>query len=306
MKRLVAAIALLAALLVMTPVSASSSPTIVKFFTSSTVYTGGQKHTVQINLNVAPTSDMTVSLATDRPDVLSVPSSVTIGAGVRNKQFSVQSSVVSSTVTVAITATPPSGGSETLSFQIAPAKLSSVMTPGKMTGGTNSTGTVKITGAAPAGGLTVSLSSDNPLVTVQSSVTVPAGQKSAKYSISTGTTANSVNVTITAADNSGTAKAKLTVNPAVLTSIKVSPSAVKGGNDGDATVTLSGPAASDTVVTISTTSDLLSVPESVVIPAGSTKASFSFETTDVDAMAKVSISVSSNGVTKTAKFSLRA
>ena len=67
------------------------------------------------------------------------------------------------------------------------AALSAVsVDPSEVIGGNASTGTVTLTSAAPAGGLAVSLSSDNTAAaTVPPGVTVPAGATSAIFTVST-------------------------------------------------------------------------------------------------------------------------
>jgi hypothetical protein len=67
-----------------------------------------------------------------------------------------------------------------------------------LTGGQTATATVRLTSAAPDGGLAVSLSSSAGLLTVPASVTVPAGQASAEASISTSITPTDTTVTLTA------------------------------------------------------------------------------------------------------------
>jgi hypothetical protein len=70
---------------------------------------------------------------------------------------------------------------------VAATALSTVkVNPGDVLGGTPATGTVTLNAAAPAGGFTVPLSSDNPAAaTVPASVTVPAGAKSATFPVTT-------------------------------------------------------------------------------------------------------------------------
>jgi hypothetical protein len=63
--------------------------------------------------------------------------------------------------------------------------LSLSLQPFQVGGGGNSSGTVKLTMAAPAGGAVVTLSSDNTLARVPRSVTVPAGKTVASFDIST-------------------------------------------------------------------------------------------------------------------------
>jgi hypothetical protein len=70
---------------------------------------------------------------------------------------------------------------------VAATALSTVkVNPTDVLGGSPATGTVTLNAAAPAGGFTVPLSSDNPAAaTVPASVTVPAGAKSATFPVTT-------------------------------------------------------------------------------------------------------------------------
>jgi len=97
--------------------------------------------------------------------------------------------------------------------------LSSSLTlnPTSVTGGNSSTGTVTLSGAAPAGGATVALSSNNTTAaTVPSSVTVAAGATAATFTVSTSAVAASTTVTISATYSGATRSASLTVTPASL------------------------------------------------------------------------------------------
>jgi hypothetical protein len=70
---------------------------------------------------------------------------------------------------------------------VAATALSTVkVNPTDVLGGTPATGTVTLNAAAPAGGFTVPLSSDNPAAaTVPASVIVPAGARSASFPVTT-------------------------------------------------------------------------------------------------------------------------
>src|SRR4051794_4954623 len=70
---------------------------------------------------------------------------------------------------------------------VAATALSTVkVNPTDVLGGDPATGTVTLNAAAPAGGFTVPLSSDNPTAaTVPASVTVPAGATSASFPVTT-------------------------------------------------------------------------------------------------------------------------
>ncbi len=71
-------------------------------------------------------------------------------------------------------------------IRIAPAQVTDlVFEPRRVEGGKPTTGTVTLSGAAPAGGVIVELSTTDHFVQVPSSVVVPAGSKSARFNVTT-------------------------------------------------------------------------------------------------------------------------
>jgi hypothetical protein len=194
-----------------------------------------------------------------------------------------------------------------------PVALSSLtLNPTTVTGGDSSTGTVTLSGPAPAGGAQVALSSsDTSVATVPSSVTVAAGATSATFTVATSAVSASTTVTISASYAGATQSASLTVNPGAppppaLTSLTLSPASVTGGNSSTGTVTLSGPAPSGGAQVALSSSDtsVATVPSSVTVAAGATSATFTVSTSAVGASTTVTISASYAGVTKTASLTV--
>src|SRR5438874_143303 len=72
-----------------------------------------------------------------------------------------------------------------------------IIYPQETAGGTNTLGTIWLTGAAPAGGATVSTSSNNPAATVPAAVLVAAGESFAQFTIATSPVTAQTEVTIT-------------------------------------------------------------------------------------------------------------
>ena len=105
------------------------------------------------------------------------------------------------------------GGSGTVQGPVSPGLSSVTLSPGSVNGGSSSTGTVTLSGAAPAGGAMVNLSSNSTSATVASSVTVAAGATSATFSVSTSAVTASTPVTISASYAGVTTTASLTVSP---------------------------------------------------------------------------------------------
>ncbi len=165
----------------------------------------------------------------------------------------------------------------------APALASVGANPNPVVGGSASTGTVTLTGAAGSNGVPVTLSSANSVVaTVPPSVTVGSGATSATFGITTSAVTTQTLVTVSATYGAATRTTTLTITPAAppaLASLTLQPTSIRGGGYVTATVTLSAPAsASTTVALASSKSSVASVPASVVIAAGTTSRSFSVST----------------------------
>jgi hypothetical protein len=195
----------------------------------------------------------------------------------------------------------------------APTSLSSLsLNPTSVTGGSSSTGTVTLSGPAPAGGAQVTLSSSNTTAArVPSGVTVAAGATSATFVVSTSAVTASTTVTISGSYGGATRSASLTVTPAppplpTLSSLTLSPSSVIGGvQSSTGTVTLSGPApAGGAQLMLSSSNGAASVPFSVIVPAGTSNATFTVNTSAVLIVTSATISASYNNTTRTADLSV--
>jgi hypothetical protein len=89
-----------------------------------------------------------------------------------------------------------------------------------------------------------------------------------------------------------------------LSSLSVNPTSVVGGNSSTGTVTLTGAATTNVVVTLSSNNASATVPPSVTVPQGATTASFSISTNPVASSTVATISAVFNGVTKTAALTI--
>ncbi len=194
-----------------------------------------------------------------------------------------------------------------------PSLSSLTLNPSTVVGGQSSTGTVTLTAPAQSGGFTVQLSSSNPSVaSVPSSVTVPQGQTSANFTVSTTQVSSQTQVTITASAGGVTRQATLTVNPpsgsVTLQSLTISPTSVWGGSSATGTVTLSGPAPSGGAVVQlrSSNSSAAIVPSSVTVPAGQTSARFTIRTTSCwyCFVRQATITATYNGVSRSATLTI--
>lgn len=177
---------LLAAALALSLTPALAHAQTLKSFTlSPTTILGGKSVTGKVTLTaVAPTGGFAVNLASNKSFVLP-PAMATVPAGATSVTFSVPATPVATTSVASVSAT---AGTVSLSanLTVTPPALSSIgLSPIIVTGGGSSTGTVKLTGKAPAGGWTVNLSSNQTYATVPATVTVAEGGTSVLFKVLT-------------------------------------------------------------------------------------------------------------------------
>jgi hypothetical protein len=112
------------------------------------------------------------------------------------------SGTLRNTTTITLTVTPP----------LLPTVSSLTLNPTSVVGGAqSSTGTVTLSGPAPAGGAQVMLSNNNGAASVPSSVTVPAGATSATFPVNTSIVLFTAYADISASYNGTTQTASLTI-----------------------------------------------------------------------------------------------
>jgi len=294
-----------------TPGAAISSLTL-----NPTSVSGGNNSTGTVTLSAkAPSGGAVVPLGNGNTLVANIPSSVTVPARATSATFTVSTESVSTSTSVAISGTY-GGAIESANLTVTPGgavTLSSLtLNPTSVTGGSDSTGTVTLSGTAPSGGTVVTLTSGNTSVaTVPSSVTVAAGNTSATFSVSTTSVSQNTNVSISGTYGGANQSATLTVTPAAavtLSSLTLNPTSVSGGNSSTGTVTLSGNAPSGgAVVTLTSgNTSVATVPSSVTVAAGNTSATFTVNTTSVSSNTNVTISGTYGGASQSATLTVTA
>jgi hypothetical protein len=274
---------------------------------------GGASATGTVTLSsAAPSGGAVVSLSkalsNGGPGIVpaTVPASVTVPAGQTTASFTIGTSSVTATTNVRISAT---FNAVTLSSDITVFPLlAQVSFSGNVPGGSPATGTVTLNGPATAGGATVTLSSANTsLVTVPASVTVPAGQTSGTFTANTAPVTQTTAVGVSASLSGTTVSTNvfLVVSSAV-SSVTLNPSTVTGPTSSTATVTLQSAAPTgNAVVTLASSNTVLAVvPNSVVVPAGQTSATFAVNTAQVTATTTVVISATYQNVTRSATLTI--
>ncbi|HTW63120.1 MAG TPA: hypothetical protein VME17_00835 [Bryobacteraceae bacterium] len=264
--------------------------------------TGGQSATGTVTLlSPAVLGGVQVNLSSNSP-AATVPASITIAEGQTTGTFSISTTPVSSATTALITATSTNSASASLTINPSgpgQASLSGVtLNPTEVSAGQSSTGTVTLSAAAGAGGVLVNLSSNSGAATVPASITIPQGQSSGTFNVSTSSVTGSVTATITATSANSTT-ATLVISPigtgtGAVSEVSVSPASVTGGQGATGTVTLLVPALLGGVqVNLSSNNPAVSVPASITIAFGQTSGTFAVSTSSVSSPTSVLITATS-------------
>jgi hypothetical protein len=272
---------------------------------SPTSVVGGISSTGTVRLTgPAPTGGAVVTLSSSNTTAARAPASVTVAAGATTATFTITTSPVASNTSATITAI--FGVTRTASLTVTAPTLSGFsLNPTSVIGGSSSTGTVTLSGPAPAGGAAVTLSSSNTTAThPPASVTVLAGATTATFTITTTPVASNTSATITAIFGV-TRTASLTVTAPTLSGFSLNPTSVIGGSSSTGTVTLSGPApAGGAAVTLSSSNTTAThPPASVSVLAGATTATFTITTSPVASNTSATITAIF-GVTRTASLTV--
>jgi len=271
-------------------------PLLVSISFSPSTVPGGTPSTGTLTISsIAPVGGLIVGLSSNN-GVVTFPSTVTVSAGKVAATFKVITNFETQQATTTITATL---GSQTVSGQliIGPSALASlVLNPATVAGGAPSTGTVTLSQPAPTGGSVIVLSSNTLGVSVPSSVTVPAGSTTAKFTAASSLVVAKFVAIISASLAGITQTATLTLNPLALTSVTVAPTNLAGGSTATGTLTLNGPApAGGFVVALSSSSPAAAVPGSAMIAQGQWSTTFQIPTTSVTAKTVATVSANLNG-----------
>jgi hypothetical protein len=264
---------------------------------------GGQSASGTVTLNEpAPSGGLLVTLSSAKPSAVAVPASITVPAGMTSASFTATTSPVTGSVGVLVSATA-GGVTQSTSLQVRRPYLKRLTLSSDAAGGNSSvTGTVNLLGAAFSGGIVISLSSANPAVaSVPATVTVPAGATSATFPVTTSTVSSTTPVVLTASWLGVNPTATLTVLPVAPQQVTVTPTALSGGQSAAGSVILSGPAPTGGLVVSLSGSfpSAVSLPSSIIVPAGATSAPFTVTTYPVTASANVVVTASYGGCATT-------
>jgi probable HAF family extracellular repeat protein len=161
----------------------------------------------------APPGGLVISLS-DNLAAASVPSTVTIPAGAIGATFTISTMPVTTVQNGSVTATH-GGRTVSQAVSIRPIGVSAItVTPNPVKGGNPVTGNVTLECNAAPASITVALSSNNSAVAnpVASTITIPKGQSSKTFQVTTKHVMARVKVVITASANGVSKSANLNVN----------------------------------------------------------------------------------------------
>ena len=284
----------------------SSLPTVTSVSLNPASVIGGNTSIGTVTLSgPAPVGGAVVALSSSNAAAAQVPASVTVAPGATAATFTVNTTPVAGDTSLSISGTY--GATQNASLTVVAAVLNTVtLNQIPILGGYSSTGTVTLSGPAPAGGALVALSSSDTSVQVPASVTVAANATTATF------TATSVSVTkYTLVTVSGTyiATRAITFGVSVLPilqSVTLTPTSVGGGDSAIGAILLNGPAPAGGVVIMlsSSNTSAAQVPASVAVAANATTATFIVTTSPVSAKTSATITVT-HGNSRTASVTVK-
>ena len=272
--------------------------------------TGGTSSvgTVTLSTSAGPSGSV-ISLSSNSPTA-SVPASVTVPAGSKTATFAIATTPVNVVSPATITATG-GGIKQSAQLTVNPPTVTGIsISPTSVGGGSMATGTVTISGPAVGApdALNVQVKSSSPVASVYPFLTFPGGSTSTTFTITTYPTNTKTLVTISASFGSSVQSAQFTVEPASLTSVKLSDPQVVGGSQTAITgsVSMNGtPATSGKVITLSSSDPkLVSVPKSVQLVSTESWTKFTVIHRRVATAQSVTISANCDGVTQTTTLTL--
>lgn len=174
--------------------------------------------------------------------------------------------------------------------------------PATVSSGLDTTGSVKLTGLAPKGGVLVSVVSNNPNIIVPSTVNVEENSDTATFLIKTNPVNAKVVGTVTAT-NGGISKAvNITINPPTITSLTFNPSPTNAGRLTTGTLRLNGFTPSNSnPINITTSVPVNGFPMTLPLQSNVNEAQFSFTPT-TGGNVTVTFTASLNAVNRTASL----
>ncbi|HEY0868461.1 MAG TPA: S8 family serine peptidase [Fimbriimonas sp.] len=268
---------------------------------AATEVSSGYGTLAKIDVSVpAPPKGLVFRLSTDLSSAIEMPAEVKILGGKTSATFIIQTKGAGNTTATISARLGLFGPVRSAKLKIGPIVVHSVAaSPSSLYGGRTSVGTVTLSSEAPGDvAYRVPLTSaDEAVAEVPATVSVPAGSRSATFSIQTHPVSARTSVAIGAAFNGIEKSTTVNVLSPIVAGMTLSPTTVKGGSASIGKVSLVSPAPAGgfTVSLKSSNEDVATVPATVLVPAGATSIGFEVRTQRVAATTSVTISATPAG-----------
>ncbi|MEQ1822380.1 MAG: reprolysin-like metallopeptidase [Fimbriimonadaceae bacterium] len=267
---------------------------------------GGANAIGRVNLrNICPPGGAVINLSDGGATDVTVPQYVIIAGNTMGNTFTVLTKAVAANTNRTITA---SLGTTSVTFPITlvPFNIVSIATPSGIVGGNAISTTITMNAPAPSGGLTLNrnyLVNNGVAVNAPANVVVPAGSASVTFNVGTAGVAEKTNVKYGytyAITGSQIKSTWISILPADLQFLTITPRTVEGNTSTTGTVVANGKAAAGFVVNLSSNGPEVIVPATVTIPAQQNSATFTVQTTNPANSVTRIVTATRNGRTRTA------
>lgn len=260
-------------------------PTVESVTINPTVAAGGLGVTVTGTVTLgsaAPASGADITLTLDNAAGAtfangSASTNLFIAAGATTGTFTLTTQTVTTQQAVNITASYE-GAFKVGILNVVPWLQSISVTPNTLVGGNSTTGRVNLAQAAPTGGVVVDLSTNNSsaITFPSATVTVPAGQTTATFTVNTNGVATQTNAFVTASLLGVNRSQQLTLNTANLKSLSFTPATLAGGGTTRGTLLLDGKSGSAFTVALTglPSSYTISPSSPITVPANVSQVEF--------------------------------
>lgn len=263
---------------------------------------GGSSVNATIDLAVTNQDEQTWTLTSSNPSVVSVPANLVIPATHATGTFAMNISAVTLNTNVTINVRH-NGFIAQRVLTVVPSVIQSVaIAPQVVVGGVNTTANLTLSGTAPAGGRTVTLTSNKPTVaSVPASVNILEGQSTLGVTVTTFGVNSNQGVVITATTGAVSKTAFFAVNAPALASITIAPGSIQGGTPATLTLNISGvaPTGGFSIVLISGAPAVVFLSASASVPAGQVTHNVNVPTAVVTSPLNVTLFATRSGVYKT-------
>jgi len=260
-------------------------------------------------LNAPVSANTTINLSTTDTSsvILSLPSTVTMPAGSSSLSVNVKTNVNAAGTSIDITAKIGTVSSITQTLSVTPRVITSIVfTPASVIAGNPATARVTLDSVVPATAVVKLTNSDPSSATVPATVSIPAGTNSFQFSVATKSTASATTLHVTGTLNTLSTVGDLVIQTFGPQTLTFNPSFVTAGASSTGTVTVNFASATDTTVTLTNDSPAYAtVPASVMIPAGSTSATFTVTTVSGSTDQTAKITATANAVSATGFLNIR-